>query len=288
VTGTVPVTYAFTLGLIAAVNPCGFPLLPAYLAHFAGDRADRGWVLRTARAVMAGACVTAGFVLAFGSAGLLVESGMILIIDWVPWLMILFGVAMVALGVLTFLGRSLRLPLPVIPFSTGRTALAMAGFGVAYATASLSCALPLFLAGVGGAFTRVGFLGGVATFVAYALGMGVFVTAASLIAAHVGVVALRRVRPVARVLPHVMAAVPVVVGLYLVYYWFSDLVAPLTTPTLSRLVDNVQSVVSAALSSSPLAGVVLGAIVVAGFVLIAAAARWHAFHPPMSQSEDRR
>lgn len=53
-TGVTPVLYAFTLGLVAAVNPCGFPLLPAYLALFAGGEHRPDWVGRTARGMTAG------------------------------------------------------------------------------------------------------------------------------------------------------------------------------------------------------------------------------------------
>ncbi len=267
--GTIPVAYSFTLGLLAAVNPCGFPLLPAYLAHFACDTTDRRRGRRTVRALTAGGCVTIGFIVAFGVIGLLIESGMLLLLDWAPWIMIALGLGMVVLGVRTFAGLSLRLPLPRVSFREGRTALAMAGFGVAYATASLSCALPLFLAGVGDAFTRTGLLGGMATFLAYALGMGVFVTAASLIAAHTGAAALRVFRPLSRVLPQIMGATVILVGLYLIYYWASDVVDPLTTPAVSVLIDGLQSAVSAVLGSTVLAGLILGAIVIAGFVIAA-------------------
>ena len=41
---------------------------------------------------------------------------------------------------------------------SGRGALAMVGFGVTYAVASLTCALPLFLAAVAGSFGRLGVL----------------------------------------------------------------------------------------------------------------------------------
>ncbi|MGH8995872.1 MAG: cytochrome c biogenesis CcdA family protein, partial [Acidimicrobiales bacterium] len=59
-----PLLYAFTLGLVAAVNPCGFPLLGAYLAFFVGDgELDRS--RRNLRGVAAGASVTAGFVVVF-------------------------------------------------------------------------------------------------------------------------------------------------------------------------------------------------------------------------------
>ena len=30
--------YAFTTGMLATVNPCGFAMLPAYLSYFLGDR----------------------------------------------------------------------------------------------------------------------------------------------------------------------------------------------------------------------------------------------------------
>jgi cytochrome c biogenesis protein CcdA len=36
---TATLGYAFALGFVAAINPCGFPLLPAYLTFFAeGER----------------------------------------------------------------------------------------------------------------------------------------------------------------------------------------------------------------------------------------------------------
>lgn len=269
-TATVPIVYAFTLGLIAAVNPCGFPLLPAYLALFVADDSGHTWAHRTVRGLTAGACVTAGFVAAFGCAGLIVESGIQLIMDWIPWAMIVIAAAMVALGVGSLVGGHLRLPLPTPRFGTGSGAVAMAGFGAAYAVASLSCALPLFVAGVAGAFTRVGAVGGGATFVAYALGMGVFVTAASLIAAHAGPGLIRRLGTIGRFIPRIAAAVITVVGLYLVYYWISDLVNPLSAPGPVRLVDAVQSSISSALVAAPvLVGTLAGALVISALALTA-------------------
>ncbi len=63
------------------------------------------------------------------------------------------AVGMIVAGVPTLAGRgpSLRLPIPRV--RPGRSALAMAGYGAAYALGSLSCSLPLFLAAVGSSFT---------------------------------------------------------------------------------------------------------------------------------------
>ena len=124
--------YAITLGLIAAVNPCGFPLLPAYLVSFTmadAPGARRAAVRRAAvvRALRAGACVTAGFVVTFGVVGAAVSAGAALVIAWVPWIMVVVGAAMVALGVLVLIGRWRGLALPATPFRRGCGALAMVG-----------------------------------------------------------------------------------------------------------------------------------------------------------------
>jgi cytochrome c biogenesis protein CcdA len=272
VTGAV--AYAFTLGLVAAVNPCGFPLLPAYLALFAGDTTGLDGTRRTVRALVAGACMTVGFVLVFGVVGILAESGMALVTNWASWVMIVVGIALAALGIRGLVGRPLRVPIPAIRFAEGRTALAMGGFGVAYAVASLSCALPLFLAGVAGAFTRLGPIDGWGIFLSYALGMGVFVTGASIIAAHADPAVLRRIRPLGRVLPTVASILVTIVGCYLVYYWASGLLDPAHTPAAVAFIDAVQSDVSQWLASSALVvGCALGALVLVGIGLVAIAAR---------------
>lgn len=76
-------------------------------------------------------------------------------------------------------------------------------FGIAYAIGSLSCALPLFLAAVGGSFTRLGFWAGLACYLSYALGMGLFVTGAAVATALAGSGLLHRFRRAGRILPSV-------------------------------------------------------------------------------------
>lgn len=269
-----PLTYAFVLGLVAAVNPCGFPLLPAFLALFAGDGTEGNALSRTARGLLAGACVSTGFVLVFGILGLLVESGVRLVVGWVPWAMIPLATAMTALGVLTTLGHEVRLRAPQVRVIGNRRVVRMVGFGVAYAVGSLTCALPVFLAGVAGSFTRLGFLSGASTFVAYALGMGLLLTSASLIVAHAGARALRSVRRLSRFVPRVAGAVLIIVGLYLLLYWVSDLVASSATPVPVEVVETVQSALSGWLASSYRGvGVVLGLVVVTAFVVAAISVR---------------
>lgn len=256
--------YTFTLGLVAAVNPCGFPLLPAYLAGFAVSEPGRGWAARTAHALTAGACVTAGFVLTFGVAGVLVSSGITLIAGWIPWVMLGVGAALAVLGVSGLAGKHLNVRLPIVRFGNGSGASAMAGFGVAYAIGSLSCTLPLFLAGVASSFTRAGILSGLITFIVYALGMGVFVIAASLIAAQLGAESLRALRPVMRFVPAIASALVTVAGIYLIYYWATDLINPLATTPVTKAVDSLQAAVSSWLATSPIVAATAVVVILAG------------------------
>lgn len=228
-----------------------------------------GWATRTLRALRAGACVTAGFILTFGFAGVLVASGMALIGDWIPWVMLAVGAALTALGISALAGKHVSVRLPTVRFRGGRSVVAMAGFGVAYGVGSLSCTLPLFLAGVVGSFSRAGVLDGLLSFVAYALGMGAFVIAASIVAAQFGAESLRALRPLMRVVPVAATVLVTIVGLYLLYYWGAGLIDPLASTPVTNAVASVQGAVSGWLATSPVGAAVVGAVTVAGVVALA-------------------
>lgn len=265
-----PMLYAFTLGLVAACNPCGFPLLPAYLSGFVDGDAPQPWAARTGRALWSALAVTVGFVAVFAPFGALVSGGVDVVLGWVPWAMIPFGLAMVAVGAWTVAGRSLRVPLPVVPSGRGRRpVVGMVLFGVAYAVASLSCALPVFVAGVSGTFGRDGLAGGLADFVAYALGMGLLLAVAALVVAHAGAPALRRARRIGPVLQRMVGGLLVVIGAYLVLYWASDVADPGGTTAPVRLVERAQSSVASWLSGAPrTVGVVLAVGVLAALAAL--------------------
>ncbi len=266
-TGAGLILYSFTLGLVASVNPCGFPMLPAYLALFAGARpGPRGE--RIAGALLCGASMSTGFVVAFGSAGLVLQGGALLVTGALPWLMILAGLGMSVAGVFTVAGRGPRLRLPAPRIGNGRSVLAMALYGVAYAAGSLSCSLPLFLAAVGGSFAGAGVVGGLSSYLAYALGMGLFVTAAAVVAATAGSAALRRVRSAARWLPAVSGIVLILAGVYLAYYWAAEVLAPSATSPLTAAVGSVQTGLAAFLNAQPFLTALALAVIVLGSITV--------------------
>lgn len=227
-----PIALAFTAGLVATVNPCGFAMLPAYLSWYlegdtSADRApapDPTLADRLARALLVGGTVSLGFLVVFGITGTLITAGIRSFIDYVPWMAMIIGTALAALGVALLAGRDVTVALPKPQAGVGSRRLrAMLAFGGSYAVASLSCTLPVFLAVVASTFTRTNTVSGIATFVAYAAGMSVvllIVTIALALAEH-SLVA--RVRRLARHVNRAAGGLLVVAGGYIVYYWIFNL-----------------------------------------------------------------
>ncbi|MBW8825363.1 MAG: cytochrome c biogenesis protein CcdA [Acidobacteria bacterium] len=215
-----PLALAFTGGLLAAVNPCGFPMLPAYVSWFIGlddDRAEQG--SRVPRAVGAGASVSLGFLAVFVGLGIPINAGMGSIYRWMPWLTIVIGIALAALGVAMVLGHSIKVALPRLDRG-GRTRRfgSMFVFGVSYAVASLGCTLPVFLFMVVGTAHRANALSGLLAFVAFGLGMSLVLMTLSLALALAREGMVRWLRASLRYVDRVAGGLLVVVGAYLVYY----------------------------------------------------------------------
>ena len=98
-----PIALAFTAGLVATVNPCGFAMLPAYLSWYLETEQDAGGTTapsptladRLVRALLVGATVSAGFLVVFGITGTLITAGIRSFIDYVPWVAMIIGAAFI-------------------------------------------------------------------------------------------------------------------------------------------------------------------------------------------------
>ncbi len=269
----VGLVYAFTLGLAATVNPCGFPLLPAYLAVFLGSE-PLPLAARLLRALRASAAMTAGFVGVFAAVGVMVAAGLRLGLAWIPVFTALLGLALLVAGAYGAAGRRLRLPVLALPFRSGRSFGAMAGYGAAFATTSLGCAFPLFAAAVAPTVATSSALAAIAAALAYAVGMGLFVAACSALAALLGAEAVRVAGRFGRILPRVSSILMMVVGVYLLAYGIRLVVLPGREPPLAAAVAGISSVLTTDLSDHPLiAGGAATVIVCTALILTAATLR---------------
>lgn len=217
------VSLALGAGLLAAVNPCGFALLPAYLTTFVLGDQPASQTAALARALRATVALTLGFAAVFLVFGLLVLPVAASVQAYLPVFSIVLGVGLALAGTWVALGRKLpQFRLPSRGVKTGKPLTAswpaMTGFGASYAIASLGCTLAPFLAVVLASFRTGNPAAGTVLFLAYAAGMGLTVgVAASAVAlARRGVVS--SMRRASSIVPRLGGLVLAVAGTYVAWY----------------------------------------------------------------------
>lgn len=213
---------AFAAGMIAALNPCGFAMLPAYLALVVnGEQTSRPRAV--GRALTATAAMAVGFLTVFGLFGLLTVSAASTVQQYAPYLTLVVGVVLVALGLWLLSGRELT----ALSWNSARLGSrwtptarlgSMFGYGVGYAVASLSCTIGPFLAVTGSSLRTGSLLDGVLVYVAYAAGITLVVGVLAVAVALANSALIDRIRRVLPYLNRISGAVLIVVGLYVGYY----------------------------------------------------------------------
>ena len=179
----------FLEGVVTFVSPCLLPLLPVYVAYFAGDAeraatagATRGRMGRTALCALG---FIAGFTLLFTLLGALAGTAGLLVVRYQPVLNAVCGIVVIVLG-LNYLGalripalqRTLKPKSQVVPRGFFSSLL----FGMVFAVGWTPC-VGAFLGSALSLAATTGQTGaGVALLACYSLGLGVpFFIAALLI-----------------------------------------------------------------------------------------------------------
>jgi cytochrome c-type biogenesis protein len=230
--GLLPFGYAFGAGMVSAVNPCGFAMLPVYLTLYLGAKETKfrqeSVLLRLLKAFWIALVVTAGFGLLFGVVGALVSAGGSFLMGIMPWLAVVVGFGLIFLGAWMLLGNTLSTHffLAVAGKISDPRQISVLGFflfGMAFGATSLSCTLPIFLMVVGSSITAGDFKGGVLQFVSYILGMGsvmlILTLGIAVVKEGVVVGTLRKILPYVQ---KISALLLLMAGAYIVYYWLSS------------------------------------------------------------------
>ena len=213
--------YYLTLGMVATVNPCGFAMLPAYLSYFLGleDRETEEPRASVAQAIRVALAVAAGFLAVFAVVGALVELTSLPVYENVPWISIVIGVALFALGTAMLFGFEPSVRLPRLDRGgRERTVGSMFVFGVSYAIASIGCTLPLFLTVVAGTISGDSLVGGLGVFAVYALGMTLVLLALTVAVALARTSIVRFLRRAQPYIGRVSGGLVALAGAYVAYY----------------------------------------------------------------------
>jgi cytochrome c-type biogenesis protein len=224
--------YAFALGAVAAFNPCGFALVPAYLGLYLKDeQTQTNTRARVLRSIRVAAMVAAAFTVLFGVTGALFSMGFSAVSSvvgrFLPWAGLGIGILLIAVAGLILAGRPLSISGPqqlasrIGKGATRQGVPGYAAFGLAYGVASLGCTLPLFLSLLGTANASGGRWAPFLSFALYGVGMATALGALTVAAGLAGVELVARARGVARFIPGLSAVLLMLSGAYIVYYWLS-------------------------------------------------------------------
>ena len=212
---------AFGAGLVAALNPCGFAMLPAYLALVIGEGTGRPPAV--ARAFAATVAMTVGFLAVFGLFGLLTVEVASTVQRYAPYATVVVGLILVAVGIYLLSGRELTVFVPNPLAHKGLWAPtarigSMVGYGASYAITSLSCAVGPFLALTGAALRSGPALHTAWVYLAYAGGFALVVGALAVAAAFASSALTDRIRSILPFVNRISGALLVIVGVYVGYY----------------------------------------------------------------------
>ena len=217
---------SFTAGLLAAINPCGFVLLPTYLVYFLGMENLRPGTERASvlRALKVSAAVSAGFMSVFVVIGAITKVSTNWFVEKAQWPSLVIGLALVVLGIAMLFGY--RLPFTTPKLDVGqrdRSVQSMYIFGIAYAVASIGCTIAPFTGVVLGSFSTEGLAAGIAAIALYGIGMAIVVTGLTVTLAMANVTLLRFLRRGMVWFEQFAGILLILTGMYLCWYWYSNL-----------------------------------------------------------------
>lgn len=213
---------AFAAGLVAALNPCGFAMLPAYLLLVVrGQGSGASGVAAAARALAATVGMALGFLTVFGLFGVLTVSAATTVQRYLPYATVIVGAVLILLGAWLLSGRQLSglAPRPLGPRWAPTVRLgSMYGYGISYAIASLSCTVGPFLAVTAAGLRGGSIVTGASIYLAYSTGLTLVVGVLAVAAATASTAMVDRLRRMLPFVNRIGGVLLLLVGVYVAYY----------------------------------------------------------------------
>jgi len=192
-------------------------MLPGYISYYVGSKASLG------KAVPGGIICALGLVTVFSIIGIVASILGSIIYPYIPLLELVAGLATIVLGVSMLI--EIRLPTFSLPVRAPkrRGLIGIFLYGAAYGMATLGCSAPIFFSILFYAIAAGGPLHGIITFIVYAVGAGLPLIITTILVAKAKKLMLERIVKMTPWLQRISGIVLVVVGIYLMYFYFKVL-----------------------------------------------------------------
>lgn len=216
-------TISILAGMLAAFNPCGFAMLPAYLGVqiLKQTTDEKGNYLRALKFSFG---MGAGLLLTFTAFGFLVIPFAGSIEAYLPWVTLTVALLLAVTAVAIFAGKSVGLTKLFRPSVAPKSGLlSQVGYGITYALASLSCTIGPFLAVTATAIRSSSWVEILITFAAYGFGMSAIVLLLALLTASSSQKVIFWLRQKGKLLEQLIAGFLLLVAVYLFAYGYFEL-----------------------------------------------------------------
>lgn len=263
-------TISLLAGMLAAFNPCGFAMLPAYLGVqiLKQTTDEKGNYLRALKFSFG---MGAGLLLTFTAFGLLVIPFASSIEAYLPWVTLAVALLLAVTGIAIFAGKSVGLTKLFRPSIAPKSGLlSQVGYGVTYALASLSCTIGPFLAVTATAIRSSSWIEILITFAAYGFGMSAIVLLLALLTASSSQKAIAWLRQKGQLLEKLIAGFLILVAIYLFAYGVFELqvaAGDLAPNVLISTAIDLQSYVSRFVYGIGPFWVIVGAVLLSAFTV---------------------
>lgn len=272
---------AYGAGLLSTVNPCGFALLPAFLAYYIGER-DAGpaptVLTRIARGFVVGLSVSAGFAGVFVIAGVLLSLGLRTLVGAIPWAAVAIGALLAILGIAMLAGRHVGITVAARFERGSRGQRRAVIFGGAFALASLSCTVAVYLAVIAQALASKSAAQLIGVFIAYSVGATTILLSLTIATALARGALVRWVRRVLPLVERLAGVLLLLSGGYLIAYWLPQLLHPgsLAPQSVAAIPERISATLTAFVSGHQAVFAGLGAVLLVAVVGAGAARLRHA------------
>ncbi|MDC0960795.1 cytochrome c biogenesis protein CcdA [Dehalococcoidia bacterium] len=171
--------YSYIAGVLAAFNPCGIVMLPAYLGMYINSSKSNSNVSFSKKLTNASSIILfvgMGFILLFSIVAILISFSSNLVGSLIPYISILLSLIIIYFGVSELQGKSIFSTF-ITSFSSkignpGKTTpYGFLLFGISYGLASVGCALPIFVSMLTKTLSSTTFISPIIDFFLYSLGM---------------------------------------------------------------------------------------------------------------------
>ena len=223
--------YSFIAGVLAAINPCGIVMLPAYLSLYVYSNSEENDIttskkIRNSLNIIL--FVGVGFVALFSLSAVIVSLSSELIGDLIPFLSILLSMLILYFGIGELKGEQIfSSKISSLSSKIGNpkntNPIGFILFGVSYGLASVGCALPIFISVVTKSINAQSNQRIFLDFISYSLGM-LSVIAILTAATFISINSTKKLNTFFRKWSYLVFGIFLTfAGIFMLSYWIYDL-----------------------------------------------------------------